>query len=131
MARKPAHFFNFLAMRCEYTNELATVIAYTPNGGHPRTALQNFMTISWDDQSSNVRERDSLETILQCRGHLSVGMKNVECMQMRKGLKKSRENWDHSSGLISCKDDVHSSEGLKLENNSKGTTPRLDSPNER
>jgi len=121
-------------MRCEYTNELATIVAYTPNGSHPRTALQNFMTISWDDQSFNVREHDGFETILQCRGHLSVGMKNVECVQMRKGLKKSRESWDHSGGLISRKDNIHSSEDLKIvskEDNLKGTTPRLDSPNER
>ena len=112
MARKPAHFFDFLAMLCEYINKLATIVAYTPNGGHPRTALQNFITISWDDQSLYVRERDGFETVLQCRGHLSVGMKNVECMQMWKGLKKGRENWDHSSGLISRKDDVHRSVGL-------------------
>jgi hypothetical protein len=101
-------------MHCEYTNELATIVAYTPNGGHPRTALQNLMTISRNDQSFDVRERDGFETILQCRGHLSVGMKDVECMQIRKGLKKGRESWDHSSGLISRKDDVHSSEGLKI-----------------
>lgn len=46
MARKPAQFFDFLAMLSEYINKLATIVAYTPNGGHPRTALQNFMTIS-------------------------------------------------------------------------------------
>jgi hypothetical protein len=118
-------------MLCEYTDELATIVAYTPNGGHPRTPLQNFMTISRDDQCFNVRERDGLETVPQWRGHLSVGMKNVECMQMWKGLKKGRESWYHSSGLISRKDDVHSSAGLCQEDNLRGTTARLDSPNER
>ena len=113
MAKKPAHFFNFLTVLFYYTNELATILTYTPNGGHPRTALQNFMTISRDDQSLDVRECDGLEAILQCRGHLSVGMKNVECMQVREGLKKGRESWYHSSGLISRKDDVHSSAGLE------------------
>lgn len=121
-------------MRCEYTNELAAIVTYTPNGGHPRTALQNFMTISRNDQSLNVRERDGFETILQCLAYLSVGMKNVECMQIRKGLKKGRESWDYGSSLISRKDDVHSSEGLKIvskEDYLRGTTPRRGSPNKR
>ena len=84
--------------------------------------------LSRDDQNFNVRECDDLEAIPQCRGHLGVGMENVECMQVRKGLKKGRKSWYHTSGLISRKDDVHSSAGLKTvpkEDGLKETTPRL------